>query len=146
MEERKFYIYIVDWESFWDGKEGEYSFTIWSFQESHRNKLKRLIISPEPVSIEAARNSFTRPVMKEVRVLEPWEVEYYKDDKYIATVIYDKYDRFFEMKKMAHDSVKLYHEREDGAILNEFEIIKLIFQYRSKALVIAQFETLEDLL
>lgn len=145
MEEKRFYIYIVGWESFWDGKEDEYPFTIWSYQENCRDELKRLVISPEPVSIKSARNWYTRPVIEEVRVLEPWEVEYYKDDKYIATMIEDKYDRFFEMKKMAHDSVKLYHEREDGAILNEFEIIKLIFQNRSKSLVIAQFETLEDL-
>lgn len=144
MEEKKFYIYIVGWESFWDGEEGEYPFTVWSFQESFRDELKRLVISPEPVSINSARNSFTRPVMTEVRILEPWEVEYYKDDDYVVSVIEDEYDRYFEMKKMSHDSVKLFHEREDGAILDEFEIIKLILKGRK--LKITQLERLEDLL
>lgn len=147
MEEKRFYIYIVGWESFWDGKEDEYPFTIWSFQKSYKDELKRLIISPEPVNVGSARNNFTRPVISEIRILEPWEVEYYKDNKCIVTAIENKYDGCFELKKMIHNSVKKFHEREDGAILDEFEIFKLIFKDdKNLVLVPSQFELIEELL
>lgn len=126
-EEKLYYVYKTDWESFWDDE--DYPFTSWSFQENNECDLKRIIISERKIEVNEARNNYTRPVLIELGAFKESDL-LFKEIKHINTVIEDADDESFELRKMGSSGLKGYYKNNKGEILEELDLLKKVFKDR----------------